>query len=195
MCEAGRIRHHLKHNLWRPECTVLFVGYQVIGTLGFSIMTGARKVKIAQEEIAVNAKILTLSNSSAHADRTQLVNWLSNFEEPPKRIFLVHGQDRSIEMLSAKIESELGYTNVTAPYFGEEYNLETNTLEKEKVIRVRKVKAIKPSLSDSMYKKLTEALKHLQNIVLDSENRPNKEKERFANQIENLASKWEHTRY
>jgi hypothetical protein len=97
-------------------------------------------------------------------------------------------------MLSAKIESELGY-NVTAPYFGEEYNLETDTLEKEKVIRVRKVKAIKPSLSDTMYKKLTEALKHLQNIVLDSEGRPNKEKERFANQIENLATKWEHTKY
>ena len=194
MCEAGRIRHHLKHNLWRPECTILFVGYQVIGTLGFSIMTGARKVKIQQEEIAVNAKILTLSNSSAHADRTQLISWLKNFDEPPKRVFLVHGQDRSIEMLSAKIESELGY-NVTAPYFGEEYNLETDTLEKEKVIRVRKVKAIKPSLSDTMYKKLTEALKHLQNIVLDSEGRPNKEKERFANQIENLATKWEHTKY
>ena len=194
MCEAGRIRHHLKHNLWRPECTILFVGYQVIGTLGFSIMTGARKVKIAQEEIAVNAKILTLSNSSAHADRTQLVSWLSHLEEPPKRIFLVHGQDRSIEMLSAKIEGELGF-NVTAPYFGEEYNLNTNALEKEKVIRIRKVKAIKPSLSDTMYKKLTEALKHLQNIVLDSEGRPNKEKERFANQIENLANKWEHTKY
>ena len=194
MCEAGRIRHHLKHNLWREECTILFVGYQVIGTLGFSIMTGARKVKIQQEEIAVNAKILTLSNSSAHADRTQLISWLGNLEEPPKRVFLVHGQERSIEMLSAKIESELGFS-VTAPYFGEEYDLETNTKVKEKVIRIRKVKAAKPSLSDSMYKRLTEALKHLQSIVLDSEERPNKEKERFANQIENLASKWEHTKY
>ena len=194
MCEAGRIRHHLKHNLWKENCTILFVGYQVTGTLGFSILSGARKIKLYNEEIAVNARIMTLSNSSAHADRTQLLNWVKSFETPPQNIFITHGQERASEMLSAKIENELGY-KTTIPYFGEEYDLEENALTKEKVVRVRKVKASKPSLSDSMYKKLTEALKYLQSIVLDSEGRPNKEKERFANQINDLARKWEHTRY
>ncbi len=194
MCEAGRIRHHLKHNLWKENCTILFVGYQVTGTLGFSILSGARKIKLYNEEIAVNARIMTLSNSSAHADRTQLLNWVKSFETPPQNIFITHGQERASEMLSAKIENELGY-KTTIPYYGEEYDLEENALTKEKVVRVRKVKASKPSLSDSMYKKLTEALKYLQSIVLDSEGRPNKEKERFANQINDLARKWEHTRY
>ena len=194
MCEAGRIRHHLKHNLWKENCTILFVGYQVTGTLGFAIMSGARKITLYNEEIAVNARIMTLENSSAHADRTQLIKWIKNIETPPKNIFIVHGQERAMEMLSAKIENELGY-KTTMPYFGEEYDLETNTLSKEKVLRVRKVKASKPSLSDNTFKKLTESLKYLQNIVLNSENIPNKEKEKFANQINDLARKWEHTKY
>ena len=194
MCEAGRIRHHLKYNLWKPNSTILFVGYQVAGTLGFAILSGAKKVKLFQEDIAVNANIETLSNSSSHADRTQLINWIKNIQTPPKKIFITHGQERSCEMLQAKIESELNY-NTCVPYFGEEYDLETGELVKEKIIRVRKVKAAKPSLSDASFKKVNEALKRLQNVVFDSENYPNKQKEKLANQINDLANKWEHNKF
>lgn len=194
MCEAGRIRHHLKYNLWKENSTILFVGYQVTGTLGFSILSGARKVKLFQEEIAVNAKISTLSNSSAHADRTQLIQWLSHLDTAPKKVFITHGQERASEMLQVKIENELNY-NTCCPYFGEQYDLETGELVKEKIVRVRKVKAAKPSLADIAYKKLTESLKRLQNVVLDANDYPNKQKEKFANQINDLANKWEHTKF
>ena len=97
-------------------------------------------------------------------------------------------------MLQAKIESELNYSTCV-PYFGEEYDLETGELVKEKIIRVRKVKAAKPSLSDASFKKVNEALKRLQNVVFDSENYPNKQKEKLANQINDLANKWEHNKF
>ena len=194
MCEAGRIRHHLKYNLWKPNSTILFVGYQVTGTLGFAILSGAKKVKLFQEEIAINANIETLSNSSSHADKTQLVDWVKSFDTLPTKIFITHGQERASEMLQAKLEGELN-CSTCIPYFGEEYDLETGELVKEKIIRVRKVKAAKPSLADSSYKKVTEALKRLQNVVFESENYPNKQKEKFANQINDLANKWEHTHF
>jgi metallo-beta-lactamase family protein len=100
MCEAGRIKHHLKHNLWRKECSIVFVGYQAEGTLGRRIVDGARKIKIFGEEIAVNAKIYRLDGLSGHADRDGLYNWLSNFKAKPEKIILVHGEKQSLESFS-----------------------------------------------------------------------------------------------
>lgn len=91
MCEAGRIKHHLKHNLWRKECSVVFVGYQAEGTLGRSIVEGAKKVKIFGEEIAVNAEVHALQGLSGHADRNGLLEWLQGFKNKPKEVLLVHG--------------------------------------------------------------------------------------------------------
>jgi metallo-beta-lactamase family protein len=95
MCEAGRIKHHLKHNLWRRECSIVFVGYQAEGTLGRSILDGAKKVKILGEEVAVNAKVYNLHGLSGHADQNGLIDWLEGFKAKPEKVILVHGDDNA----------------------------------------------------------------------------------------------------
>ena len=123
MCEVGRIKHHLKHNLWDPNSTILFVGYQAPGTLGRSIVEGAEKVKIFGEEIAVAARVEYIEGFSGHADQTWLLNFVNSFTNPPKHIFLVHGEPEGQEELKYKIESECKLP-VTIPDFGETYLLE-----------------------------------------------------------------------
>ena len=95
MCEAGRIRHHLKHNLWRPECTILFVGYQAVGTLGRTLLEGATTVKLFGEPIEVQAELCQLTGMSGHADREGLLRWVNSFEQKPKRVFVMHGEDET----------------------------------------------------------------------------------------------------
>ena len=107
MCEAGRIRHHLKHNLWRSECSVIFVGFQAQGTLGRRIVEGAKKVKIFGEEIAVNARIYTIGGLSAHADRDELLDWLSKFKKKPQRVFVMHGEEETALGFAATIREQL----------------------------------------------------------------------------------------
>ena len=106
MCDVGRIKHHLKHNLWNPKSTILFVGYQAPGTLGYEIVNGAKTVKIFGEEIAVNARIEYIEGYSGHADQDGLMNFIYSFIEKPKNIFLVHGEENSQEVLKGKIEEE-----------------------------------------------------------------------------------------
>lgn len=110
MCEAGRIKHHLKHNLWRKECSVVFVGYQAEGTLGRAIVDGARKVKIFGEEIAVNAKIYNFEGLSGHADRKGLLEWVQDFKKKPAKILLVHGDKKSQESFNELLISK-GYSS------------------------------------------------------------------------------------
>ena len=124
MCEVGRIKHHLKHNLWNSKNTILFVGYQAPGTLGYNIVNGAKKVKIFGEEIAVNAQIEYIEGYSGHADQEWLMNFVYSFRtQKPKHIFLVHGEEDSQEVLKQKIEEEIGIP-VSIPEYGEVYELE-----------------------------------------------------------------------
>ena len=123
MCDVGRIKHHLKHNLWKPESTILFVGYQAVGTLGRSIIDGAEKVKIFGEEIAINARIEYIEGYSGHADQEWLLNFLYSFHNPPKHVFLVHGEEEGQIELKNKIESTAGI-KTTIPSFAETYNLD-----------------------------------------------------------------------
>jgi metallo-beta-lactamase family protein len=116
MCEAGRIKHHLKHNLWRKESTVLFVGYQAEGTLGRRIRDGADKVNIFSEEIMVRANIVGIDGFSAHADRSELLDWVSKFNKKPKQVILVHGEEDSLLQFSAAIEKELGLSTYIPEY-------------------------------------------------------------------------------
>lgn len=131
MCEVGRIKHHLKHNLWNPNSTILFVGYQAPGTLGHSIVNGAKKVKIFGEEIAVNARIEYIEGYSGHADQEGLMNFIYSFRNKPKQIFLVHGEEESQEVLEQKIQDETGLPVIIAQY-GETYDL--NDQENVKLI-------------------------------------------------------------
>ncbi|NLM47100.1 MAG: MBL fold metallo-hydrolase [Firmicutes bacterium] len=107
MAEAGRIKHHLKHNLWRPEATVLFVGYQAKGTLGRRILDGAPRVRIFGEDIKVNAQVVAIDGFSAHADRGELLRWLGKFRRRPKQVVLVHGEEEALMHFSSLIQQEL----------------------------------------------------------------------------------------
>lgn len=119
MCEAGRIRHHLKHNLWRPECTILFVGYRAVGTLGRTLLEGATTVKLFGEPIEVQAELCQLTGMSGHADREGLLRWVNSFEQKPKRVFVMHGEDETEDHFVQTL-TEQGFT-ACAPYNGAQW--------------------------------------------------------------------------
>ena len=123
MCEVGRIKHHLKHNLWNPNSTILFVGYQAPGTLGEKIVSGEKKVKIFGEEIAINARIEYIEGYSGHADQEWLLNFIYSFITKPKHIFLVHGEPEGQKVLKDKILETIDIP-VTIPDYGESYKLD-----------------------------------------------------------------------
>ena len=125
MCEVGRIKHHLKHHLWDPNSTILFVGYQAPGTLGRKIVDGEKKVKIFGEEIAVNARIEYIEGYSGHADQEWLMNFVYSYTTPPKHIFLVHGEPEGQRVLKQKLEENTDIP-VTIPEFGECYEIGEN---------------------------------------------------------------------
>ncbi len=116
MCEAGRVRHHLKHNLWREECSIVFVGFQAQGTLGRQIVDGAKTVKLFSEVVAVRAMVYTIGGLSAHADKNGLMDWLTHFSKKPKKVFIVHGEEKtSIDFAQSVHERFLIDTHVPRP--------------------------------------------------------------------------------
>ncbi len=121
MCTAGRIRHHLKHGLWNPKNTVVFVGYQAEGTLGRIILEGAKKVKMMGTEVAVKADIKRIHSFSAHADYLELIKWAEGFKTRPEKFFIVHGEQKSSESLADKL-NEKGF-NTHIPKLGEEIEI------------------------------------------------------------------------
>lgn len=121
MCEGGRIRHHLKHNLWRRECSIIFVGFQGKGTLGRKIVDGSKMVNILNEEIAVNAKIYTINGFSAHADQTELLQWLDCFKNSPE-VFIVHGEEETAISFGEIVKEKYGF-RCNVPTKGEEFVL------------------------------------------------------------------------
>ena len=136
MCEVGRIKHHLKHNLWNPNSTILFVGYQAPGTLGRKIVDGAKTVKLFGEEIAVNARIEYIEGYSGHADQEWLLNFVYSFLKKPKTIFLVHGEPEGQIILKQKIQGTAEIP-VIIPEYGEQYELN------EEVERLGRIKGTK----------------------------------------------------
>ena len=122
MCDGGRIKHHLEHNISRPECSVLFTGFQAAGTLGRKIVDGASNVKLFGEEHAVRAKIYTLGGLSAHADQTALLAWLGAFKHVPKQVFVNHGEAETAEGFAQRIRDRLRW-NVAVPSPQESFRL------------------------------------------------------------------------
>ena len=192
MCEAGRIRHHLKHNLWRRECTILFVGYQAVGTLGRSLCEGARKVKLFDEEIAVEADIRQLPGVSGHADRDGLLRWIQGFLKKPQWIFVNHGDDASCIAFSELLSKEYGY-QVTAPFSGAEFDLLNGCFlyEPEGVPVEHKTVIPGGTKAAALFASLLHAARRLMGIAQNSQGRTNKDLKKFAGQVEKLCDEWE----
>ena len=191
MCEAGRIRHHLKHNLWRADSTILFVGFQVPGTLGNSLLGGAKEVRLFGETIEVHARIENLPGISGHADRDQLTQWAAAFEQKPKCVFVVHGEDKVTEQFANHLQEELGLT-ACAPFSGDAFDLVTGAHiregSREAAIRKNKGTA-KPS--GNVFARLLAAGGRLMTVIQRCEGMPNRELGKFADQINELCNKWE----
>ena len=186
MCEAGRIRHHLKHNLWRPECTILFVGYQANGTLGRAIVEGAQEVKLFGETIEVRAQIKKLTGLSGHADKAGLIDWLEGFTEKPKRVFVVHGEDSVCKSFVECLKIEHGQ-KAYAPYSGTCFNMLSNKLEyeAEPIAIVKKKKTV-----SDVFSRLLAAGQRLMEVIRKNEGGANKDLAKFADQINSLCDKW-----
>jgi metallo-beta-lactamase family protein len=153
MCEAGRIRHHLKHNLWNPKNSIVFVGYQAEGTLGRMLVDGVKDVTLFGEQIHVNAEIHFLEGFSGHADRDGLFEWLAGFrDKQPSQVFLVHGEPAAKEAFADYVEEHLGYRPVVVPGVSE-FELETaNVLSRtdapRDIIDIEAVENIRKRIAD-----------------------------------------------
>lgn len=187
MCEAGRIRHHLKHNLWRPECTILFVGYQAVGTLGRVIVDGATEVKLFGEVIEIRANVQKLAGLSGHADKNGLLDWVKGFEKKPERVFVVHGEDSVCDAFKECLEREHGF-EAFAPFSGTRFDLMTNTCEYEtEGIAIKK----KTRAVSDVFNRLLAAGQRLLAVIHRNEGGANKDLARFADQITSLCDKWD----
>jgi len=190
MCDAGRIRHHLKHNLWRPECTVCFVGYQGEGTLGRSLLEGAKSVRLFGEDIAVHAQIVNFKGLSSHADRDHLIDWIDHFKKPvPRHVFVVHG-DREIAPFFANTLIGMGL-KAHAPQYTEVYDLIADKIEEPGYLPERKVVKAGTGRVSSAYERLVSVGQILLESIKRSKGRDNKSLARFADQLRQLLEKWE----
>ena len=189
MCEAGRIRHHLKHNLWRKDSTILFVGYQAEGTLGRSIINGAPSVRLFGETVQVNAHIEQLEGISGHADKRILLSWLDGFKQKPKQVFVNHGNDTVCDEFAAAVTETLNIPAV-APYNGASYDLLTGICL-EKGNRKRIEQKPRNKRDEAVFARLLTAGKRLLSIIEKYRQAANKDIAAFADQITALCNKWD----
>ena len=189
MCEGGRIRHHLKHNLWRPESTVLFVGYQSVGTLGRMIVDGAESVKLFGEDIKIGCEIGILPGKSGHADRDGLLDWLRGFENKPKKVFVNHGENTVTDAFAATIREELGFETL-APYSGAEFDLlAEKVLSWPEGIPLAKT-TVGGTNADSLHKSLVAAAETLLQLARDAKGKPNRTLQSFTDEINGVIKKF-----
>ena len=187
MCDAGRIRHHLKHNLWRANSAVVFVGFQSPGTLGRRLLDGVEKVKLFGEEIAVKAKIVNFQGLSSHADHDHLIEWIKAFDPKPAHVFVVHG-DEDVAPLFAEELNSLGF-HAHAAKFTECYDLAANEMVSEGYISERK-RTVQKSRADNLYAKLVSAAESLLELAKHCKGRPNKDISAFTGQIISLIERF-----
>ncbi|MCR5370957.1 MAG: MBL fold metallo-hydrolase [Clostridium sp.] len=190
MCDAGRVRHHLKHNLWRPECTILFAGYQAVGTLGRSLVDGRTEVKIFGESIEVLARIEKIEGLSGHADQNGLLEWLGNFMNHPDHVFIVHGDDEVTTEFADLVKERLGF-NADAPFSGTEFDLITGEFIKV-TEGVRIEKEVTPSgKAQQVFGDLLAACERLRKVIMHNKGGANRDLQKFADQINKLSDRWD----
>ena len=186
MCDAGRIRHHLKHNLWRKECVVVFVGYQAEGSLGRALLEGARSVKLFGEEIAVNARIVNFKGLSSHADRDHLLAWAKHYAPKPRHIFVVHGEASVTEIFAQKLR-DAGLSAHAAEY-EEVYDLAADRMLSAGV--PLPPKPVSASGSPA-YRKLESAGQDLMEAIRHNKGGTNKDLAQFEKELMALIQKWD----
>lgn len=186
MCDAGRIRHHLKHNLWRPECTVVFVGYQAEGSVGRRLLDGADAIKLFGEEIAVRAQIVNFHGLSSHAGLTGLVQWISAFSPKPQHVFVVHGDPEVVPKYVERLRV-MGFA-AHGPELGEVYDLLENRLIREGHTPERR--AAMPGESEA-FKALKSRGQELLDAIAHNKGGTNKDLKRFASELAALIAKWD----
>lgn len=191
MCEAGRIRHHLKHNLWRKECLILFCGYQSNGTLGRTLLDGAKEVKIFGEPIAVESEIAKLPDMSGHADKQGLLDWVSGFQKTPAQIFVNHGEDQ-VAMAFAQTLRDTFKAKADVPYSGTSYDLATGSV----LVQTTGIPIEKKKLrggderSAKVFQRLIASCEKLLRVAKSREGMANKELAKFADQVDQLSERW-----
>ena len=189
MCEAGRIRHHLKHNLWREDSTVLFVGYQAEGTLGRKLINGADSVKLFGEQIQVQCRIASLSGISGHADRDMLLGWLGSITPAPKQVYVNHGDDFICDSFAQTITNKLGIPAL-APFSGDSFDLAAGEcVAKAKIVKITSVSDGRRRANQA-FDRLLSAAKHLLSVVDACRGLSNKELAKFTDQILALCEKY-----
>ena len=185
MCEAGRIRHHLKHNLWRSESTVLFVGYQSAGTVGRKLIDGSASVRLFGEDINVRADICQLDGISGHADRDMLLGWLGNMDQKPRQVFVNHGDETVCEAFAQTVAEKLNFPAV-APFSGDGFDLLTGEcIQKGVVTRVQK----KGKRTSDLYQRLVTAGKTLVRLIESMKGATNREIIALTDAINSLIAK------
>jgi len=189
MCEAGRIRHHLKHNLWKENNTILFVGYQAEGTLGRKLLNGAKTVHLFGEEISVKARIESMVGISGHADRDMLLGWLGSLKKPPVKVFINHGADIVCDNFAQTIQNKLQF-ETTAPYSGDTYDLTTGEcIERGRIVKLTKVSEGRRR-ANLAFDRLLTACQRLKTVAELSRGLTNKELAKFTDQIHQLCDKY-----
>jgi len=189
MCEAGRIRHHLKHNLWKSNSTIVFVGYQANGTLGRALLEGLEEVTLFGEPVEIRAEICKLEGISGHADKKGLIEWVTQIENPHK-VFVVHGEDTVCDLFASCLRNEYGL-DAEAPYSGHRYDL----LEKRWVAQEAPIYAVKKEKAKKrkveVFERLIAAGQRLLSVIRRNEGGTNKDLGKFADQINQLCDKWD----
>ena len=189
MCDAGRIRHHLKHNLWRPECTVVFVGFQAEGSLGRRLVDGVNKVKLFGEEIVVRARIVNYHGLSSHADRDGLLRWIEAYNPRPQHVFVVHGESQVTEIYAQTLR-ERGFAAHSANY-EEVYDLMADRMLAPGVVLQPKAPAALPGSDSPAFRRLEEVGQRMLQVIARNRGGTNKDLGKFADQLRALIDKWD----
>jgi metallo-beta-lactamase family protein len=190
MCEAGRIRHHLKHNLWRAESSIVFCGYQANGTLGRRLQDGVQEVKLFGESIDVKAEIVTIDGVSGHADKDGLLHWITSFRKKPKRTFIVHGEDSVCTGFAEELQKEYGIL-AYAPYSGTIFDLSEERFEYEADPVLSQSELTGKKRARTVFNRLVSAGSRLLSVIQKNKGLSNKDAAKFTDQINSLCDKWD----